>query len=92
MEIFKNTNFDFLQYKWPFIGASLVLSVAGIGSIIVHGGLRYGIDFKGGTHDDREVERRPRRSTRSASALSKKIDGEVAVQTAHRHQRSGTRS
>ena len=34
MQIFKNTNFDFLRYKWPFIGASLVLSVAGIGSII----------------------------------------------------------
>ena len=28
MELFKNTNFDFLGKKWPFIIASLVLTVA----------------------------------------------------------------
>jgi preprotein translocase subunit SecF len=48
MELFKNTNFDFLGKKWPFIIASLVLTVAGLASILMHGGLRYGIDFKGG--------------------------------------------
>ena len=31
MELFKNTNFDFLGKKWPFIIASLVLTVAGFG-------------------------------------------------------------
>jgi len=48
MELFKNTNFDFLGKKWPFIIASLVLTVAGLVSIAMHGGLKYGIDFKGG--------------------------------------------
>src|SRR5579862_275914 len=48
MELFKNTNFDFLGKKWPFIIASLVLTVAGFSSIAVRGGLDYGIDFKGG--------------------------------------------
>ena len=48
MELFKNTNFDFLGKKWPFIIASLVLTVAGFGSIMAKGGLKYGIDFKGG--------------------------------------------
>ena len=48
MELFKNTNFDFLRWKWPFIGLSLVLSAAGILSVMVHGGPRYGIDFRGG--------------------------------------------
>ena len=48
MELFKETNFDFLRYKWPFIGASLVLSVAGIISLIAHGGPKLGIEFKGG--------------------------------------------
>src|SRR4051794_36407801 len=48
MELFKNTNFDFLGKKWPFIIASLVLTVAGLASIAMHGGLRYGIDFRGG--------------------------------------------
>ncbi len=49
MELFRNTHFDFLGKKWPFIIASLVLSVLGIGSLIVKGGPRYGIDFQGGT-------------------------------------------
>ncbi|MGO9095690.1 MAG: protein translocase subunit SecF [Bryobacteraceae bacterium] len=50
MEIFRNTNFDFLGNKWPFIAASLVLSVAGISSMVMKGGPRYGIDFRGGTN------------------------------------------
>jgi preprotein translocase subunit SecF len=48
MEILKNTNFDFLGRKWPFIIASLVLTVVGLGSLIAKGGPRYGIEFKGG--------------------------------------------
>jgi preprotein translocase subunit SecF len=48
MELFKNTNFDFLGKKWPFIIASLVLTVAGIGSLVAKGGPKYGIDFTGG--------------------------------------------
>jgi preprotein translocase subunit SecF len=48
MELFKNTNYDFLGKKWPFIIASLVLTVAGFASIAMRHGLNYGIDFKGG--------------------------------------------
>ena len=48
MQLFKNTNYDFLGKKWPFIIASLVLTAAGFASIIVRGGIKYGIDFKGG--------------------------------------------
>jgi len=48
MELFKQTNFDFLKWKWHFILASVVLSVAGIISLIAHGGPRYGIEFQGG--------------------------------------------
>ena len=48
MELFKNTNYDFLGKKWPFIIASLVLTVAGFASIAMRGGIKYGIDFKGG--------------------------------------------
>ena len=29
MELFKNTNFDFLGKKWPFIIVSLLLTLAG---------------------------------------------------------------
>lgn len=49
MELFRATNFDFLGKKWPFIIASLVLTAAGLTSLAVRGGPRYGIDFKGGT-------------------------------------------
>ncbi len=48
MELFKQTNFDFLGKKWPFIIASLILTAAGLVSLAVHGGPRYGIEFKGG--------------------------------------------
>jgi len=48
MELFKNTNYDFLGKKWPFIGLSLVLSAAGLVSLAMKGGPRYGIDFRGG--------------------------------------------
>jgi preprotein translocase subunit SecF len=49
MELFRTTNFDFLGKKWPFIVASLVLTAAGLMSLAIRGGPRYGIDFKGGT-------------------------------------------
>ncbi len=48
MELFKQTNFDFLRYKWPFIIASLILSAAGLVSLAVKGGPKLGIEFKGG--------------------------------------------
>src|SRR5580658_34255 len=79
MQIFKNTNFDFLHYKWPFIGASLVLSVAGIGSMIAHGGLRYGIEFKEGTQMTVKWNGTPPED-KIRAALSKRINGEVSVQ------------
>ncbi len=48
MEFFRSTNYDFLGKKWPFIIASLVLTAAGLISLAIHGGPRYGIEFKGG--------------------------------------------
>jgi preprotein translocase subunit SecF len=48
MEFFKNSDFDFLGKKWPFIGLSLALTAAGLISLAVKGGPRYGIDFRGG--------------------------------------------
>lgn len=48
MELFRNTNYDFLGKKWPFIILSLILTAAGLSSLALKGGPRYGIDFKGG--------------------------------------------
>jgi len=50
MEIIKpNTNFDFLKKKMLFVTISVAVIVIGIGSIVAHKGLNYGIDFAGGT-------------------------------------------
>lgn len=78
MELFRDANFDFLGKKWPFIIASLVLTVLGIGSLVMKGGPQYGIDFKGGTllyvkFADKPSEEAVR------TALAKKISGEISV-------------
>jgi len=79
MELFKQTNFEFLKWKWPFIGASLVLSAAGLISIALHGGLRYGIDFKGGAQMTVKFAYPPP-IDKIRSALAQKVKGEAIVQ------------
>src|SRR5258708_39051459 len=82
MELFKNTNFDFLGKKWPFIIASLVLTVAGFSSILMQGGLKMGIDFKGGAlMTVKFAENPPLDKIREAFAKSGKVKGEVSVQS-----------
>jgi preprotein translocase subunit SecF len=49
LRVFHNTNFPFLRYrKFTYLISGAVL-VATIASIVAHGGLRYSIDFTGGT-------------------------------------------
>jgi preprotein translocase subunit SecF len=79
MEIFKNTNFDFLGKKWPFIIVSLILTAVGIGSLIMKGGPRYGIDFKGGTVTT-VLFQNAVSEDQIRAALSAKIPGEIVVQ------------
>lgn len=79
MEIFKQTNFDFLGKKWPFIIASLVLTAAGFASLGIKGGPRYGIDFRGGAIMDVKFAGPPP-DARIRSALSRNIKGDITVQ------------
>lgn len=79
MEFFKNTNFDFLGKKWPFIGASLVLTAAGLVSLAMKGGPRYGIDFHGGALMYLRFNQEPP-VEKIRSALTGKIRGEISVQ------------
>ena len=79
MELFKNTNFDFLRWKWPFIGASLVLTAAGLISLSAKGGPKYGIDFKGGALMYLRFNTEPP-VQKIRDVLSGKIRGEISVQ------------
>lgn len=79
MEIFKQTNFDFLGKKWPFIIATLVLTAAGLGSLAMKGGPKYGIDFKGGTVTVVRFQNAVSEDQVRGS-LTGKIPGEIVVQ------------
>ncbi|HKD10102.1 MAG TPA: protein translocase subunit SecF [Bryobacteraceae bacterium] len=84
MELFKQTNFDFLRYKWPFIIASLILSAAGLVSLAVKGGPKLGIEFKGGMlMTARFASDRPLEPTveQVRSALDKALPVPPTVQT-----------
>jgi preprotein translocase subunit SecF len=79
MELFRNTNFDFLGKKWAFIIASLVLTAAGLISLAVKGGPLYGIDFKGGTVVKVRFSGPPPVDA-IRTAIGKRVAGEVTVQ------------
>lgn len=79
MEIFTNTNFDFLGKKGIFIGLSLVLTAVGIASWAAKGGLKYGIDFTGGANITVRFNGKPH-VDKIRSAVSAKIPGEISVQ------------
>ena len=79
MELFKNTNYDFLGKKWPFIIASLILTGAGLVSLAIHGGPTYGIDFKGGAEMKLKFNQQPPLD-QIRTALGKNIKGEISVQ------------
>jgi preprotein translocase subunit SecF len=49
MQILSDTKIDFLGRRRYFIGLSVVLMLAGAVSLVLNGGPRLGIDFKGGT-------------------------------------------
>ena len=49
MRLLGKTEIDFLSYRPIGAVLSLIAIVVSLGSIAAHGGLRYGIDFAGGT-------------------------------------------
>ncbi|HYB53281.1 MAG TPA: protein translocase subunit SecF [Thermoanaerobaculia bacterium] len=49
MELFRQTNIDFLRWKWWAIGVSWFVILIGLFAIFVQKGLKFGIDFAGGT-------------------------------------------
>lgn len=49
MRLFQHAKYDFLGSRRRAYLLSAVTLVMGLGSIVVHGGLRFGVDFTGGT-------------------------------------------
>ena len=49
MQLLQDVNIDWLSKKFYFIGLSVLLATLGIASMVSKGGVRYGIDFRGGT-------------------------------------------
>jgi preprotein translocase subunit SecF len=49
VELFRNTNIDFLGKKWYFLAFSLIFSVSGLCSIFFWHGIPLGVEFRGGT-------------------------------------------
>jgi preprotein translocase subunit SecF len=70
MELFRQTNIDFLKYKWWAIGASWALILVGLFAIFVQKGLKFGIDFAGGTAIALRFSERP-----DIDRLRKILDG-----------------
>jgi len=70
MELFRQTNIDFLRYKWWAILASWALILVGVFAIFVQKGLKFGIDFSGGTAIALKFSERP-----NMDQLRKLLDG-----------------
>ncbi len=48
MQIFSNTHYDFIKWRWHAIALSAVIILAGVG-VVMQRGIPLGIDFSGGT-------------------------------------------
>ena len=70
MELFRQTSIDFLRYKWWAILASWALILVGAFAIFVQHGLKFGIDFAGGTAIALKFSERP-----DIDRLRKILDG-----------------
>jgi preprotein translocase subunit SecF len=79
MELFRDTNYDFLGKKGIFLGLSAVLLLAGIASLVMKGGPRYGIDFRGGAQVYVKFASAPP-VNEIRTAIGAKVPGNVMVQ------------
>ncbi|MGH9321526.1 MAG: protein translocase subunit SecF [Vicinamibacteria bacterium] len=59
MDIIRDTNIDWIKYRWHFIILSLVVMAIGAVDMWRKGGLRYGIDFSEGTIVYAKFEKTP---------------------------------
>ena len=80
IELFKEPNYDWMGKAKYFYALSGLLLLAGWASIFVHGGMYYGIDFKGGTNVDVRFAQPPNLD-QLRSALSAQGLGNTEIQS-----------
>ena len=74
MHIFKNTNFDFLRWRWHAIALSWVIILAGVG-VIVTQGHSAGRRVRRRHRRHRAVRAAGQRSSRCGTALDQRLSG-----------------
>jgi preprotein translocase subunit SecF len=78
-ELFEPTNIPFLNRRYLALGFSLLMIVVSLASFAFKGGIKYGLDFRGGTLT--YVKFSPKPSIDALrSALSARLPGEISVQ------------
>jgi preprotein translocase subunit SecF len=81
MQIFTNTNYDFVRWRWHAIALSLVVILAGL-AVIATRGLQLGVDFEGGTVVVLKFDQAPQLDQiRTALAAGMPGGGDAVVQT-----------
>jgi preprotein translocase subunit SecF len=79
MHIFKDTNFNFLRWRWHAIGLSSLIIVAGL-AVIATRGIRKGVEFAGGTVVVEQFDQ-PVSIQQVRAALEKSFGQDISIQT-----------
>ena len=79
MELFKDSNIDFLSKRSVTISLSLLAILVSVASLAIHDGPKYGLDFRGGTLMYVKFASMPRLDE-LRQALSAKVKGEISLQ------------
>ena len=77
MQIFKNTDYDFLRWRWHAVALSWIVILAGLGVIFTKG-IPRGIEFAGGTVVISQFEQQPS-IQQVRAALDQSFGGQNAV-------------
>lgn len=81
-ELFRQTSIDFLSRRTLTLGLSALAIVISISSLVVNGGPKQGLDFRGGTLMYVRFEPKPP-IDELRQALSAQLQGEISVQESH---------
>ena len=79
LELFRNVNIDFLSKRKLTLGLSALVILIGVTSLVVKGGPKYGLDFRGGTLMYVKFNPVPKLDD-LRQVLSSKVKGEVSLQ------------